>query len=411
MMYDIIAKKRDGKELSEDEIHFFINGYTSSAVPDYQAAALLMAIYLNGMSLKETFALNDAMLKTGEMLDLQSVGSIVADKHSTGGVGDKTTLIVLPVCASLGLKVSKMSGRALGHTGGTIDKLESIKGFRTELTKDEFVKIIKEHGGAVTAQTKDLVLADKLLYALRDQTATIESIPLIATSIMSKKLALGADVIVLDVKYGSGAFMKTKEKATELADLMIAIGKNAGKMVDAVISDMNVPLGTHVGNSLEVLEAIDVLKGKGAKDLRDISITLSSKMLALAGIFDEKTANIKVEQALNDGSAYKKFEEIVRAQGGSMEIESAKNSFEIIANEGGYLDIDCENIGKTCLALGAGRTSIGGKIDHTAGIILDKKSGEYVKKGERIMTLFSSTKDIALAKEVLKYKFINTVCK
>lgn len=398
-MYDIIAKKRDGQQLDEKEIRWFINEYTAGNIPDYQASALLMAIFFVGMSSKETITLTDAMMHSGDTIDLSSFGGKTVDKHSTGGVGDKTTLIVAPIVASLGGIVAKMSGRGLGHTGGTVDKLESIGGYKTTLSADEFTKQVKEIGIAVVGQSGDLAPADKKLYALRDVTATVNSIPLIASSIMSKKLAGGTDSIVLDVKVGSGAFMKTESEAIKLAEQMVEIGFGCGKRVSAVITDMDVPLGCAIGNALEVKEAVEVLKGGGAEDLKTVCVTLASNMLSLCHGWDLEIAEQKVKEVLLNGKAYKKFLQWIAAQGGDISVfddlshfATPKFKVEIRAEKDGFIQsMNAENLGSAAVLLGAGRTKKDDKIDFTAGITLYKKTGDCVQKGEVLAEICSST--------------------
>lgn len=396
-IYDIISHKRDKMELTDEEIRFFVKGYTKGEIEHYHASALLMAIYLNGMTDKETVTLTKEMAESGDMLDLSSIEGITVDKHSTGGVGDKTTLIVAPIVASLGLKTAKMSGRGLGHTGGTIDKLESIPGFRTSLPPDEFIRTVKEHGICVIGQSGDLAPADKKIYALRDSTATVGSMPLIASSIMSKKLAAGASCIVLDVKTGSGAFMKTPEAATELSQKMVDIGKKAGRKVAAVISDMDTPLGRNIGNSLEVIEAIEVLKGNGCDDLKEVCLTLAGNIIALAHNISYEEGYKKANEELTSGRALEKFKEFIAAQGGSTEVidnpelfKKAKFSRDVTASEEGYIEkMNAEMIGSSSVILGAGRTKKDDSIDFSAGIILHRKTGNKVSKGEKIATLYT----------------------
>lgn len=397
-IYDIISKKRDGFELTEEEIAFFIKNYVSGDIKDYHAAALLMAIYLRGMTDKEMVTLTLEMAHSGDMLDLSEIEGVTVDKHSTGGVGDKTTLIVAPIVASLGCKVAKMSGRGLGHTGGTIDKLESIEGFNTALEPRKFIETVKETGICVVGQTGDLAPADKMLYSLRDATATVGSVPLIASSIMSKKLAAGSQCIVLDVKYGSGAFMKTPKDAEELSEKMVEIGKSAGRKVAAVITDMDTPLGKNIGNSLEIIEAVDILKNGTVNDLTEVSLELAANIVRLAHGISYEEAKSKVENTLKDGSAYRKFLQMVSAQGGNTKlientdkIKKADISHKVLSPYEGYISfMDAEKIGSASVILGAGRTSKEDAIDHSAGIILHKKTGDKVKKGEVIAELFTN---------------------
>ena len=398
-MYDLIKKKRDGKSLTAQEIKWFIENYVNGAIPDYQVSALLMAIYFNGMDLEETTALTFAVRDSGDTLDFSDVKGIRVDKHSTGGVGDKTSLIVAPIVATLGVKVAKMSGRGLGHTGGTVDKLESIPGFNTGLGVDEFLEIVNRVGIAIVGQSAELAPADKLLYALRDVTATVESLPLIVSSIMGKKLAADDDCIVLDVKTGSGSFMKTVEDSKRLARLMVDIGKQAGKKMLALITDMDRPLGFNIGNILEVKEAVETLRGKGPSDLTEICIALAAHMLSLAekGTYEQCEAQVK--KVIADGSALKTFADMVEAQGGDSRViydtslfERAKFSRVVKAEKSGYIvKVDTEGYGTAALLLGAGRNTKEDKIDFTAGIILSKKTGDFVKADEAIATLYTNS--------------------
>lgn len=396
-MYDIIHKKRNGGELSEEEIRFFIEGYTDESIPDYQAAALCMAVYFRGMTPKETSILTLAMAESGDQIDLGGIEGFTVDKHSTGGVGDKTSLIVVPIVASCGGKVAKMSGRGLGHTGGTVDKLESIPGFRTELNPDDFIKQVNGIGLCIVGQTGELAPADKKLYALRDVTATVESIPLIASSIMSKKLAAGSKGIVLDVKTGSGAFMKTVEESENLAKEMVAIGKSAGRSVTAVITNMDIPLGDSVGNSLEVIEAIKTLKGEGESDLTEVCLTLAAQMLSMVTGEDEKTCYSMAKRAIDNGLAINKLREMISAQGGNADVvddyslfKQPKYTAEIFSECDGYIEhTDAEKIGIASVILGAGREKKGDPIDPSAGIVLKKKTGDYVKKGEPLAVFYT----------------------
>lgn len=398
-MYDLIKKKRDGKSLTAQEIKWFIENYVNGTIPDYQVSALLMAIYFNGMDLEETTALTFAVRDSGDTLDFSDVKGIRVDKHSTGGVGDKTSLIVAPIVATLGVKVAKMSGRGLGHTGGTVDKLESIPGFNTGLGVGEFLEIVNRVGIAIVGQSAELAPADKLLYALRDVTATVESLPLIVSSIMGKKLAADDDCIVLDVKTGSGSFMKTVEDSKRLARLMVDIGKQAGKKMLALITDMDRPLGFNIGNILEVKEAVETLRGKGPSDLTEICIALAAHMLSLAekGTYEECEAQVK--KVIADGSALKTFADMVEAQGGDSRViydtslfKEAKFSRVVKAEKSGYIvKVDTEGYGTAALLLGAGRNTKEDKIDFTAGIILSKKTGDFVKAGEAIATLYTNS--------------------
>ncbi len=398
-MYDVIQKKRDGGALSEEEIRWFIENYVAGKLPDYQVAALCMAIYFRGMNLEETSALTFAIRDSGEKLELSDVRGLRVDKHSTGGVGDKTSLVVAPIVASLGVKVAKMSGRGLGHTGGTIDKLEAIPGFKTDLPIDEFKKIVNELGIAIVGQNAELAPADKLLYALRDVTATVDSLPLIVSSIMGKKLAADDDCIVLDVKTGSGSFMKTREKSRELARTMVEIGKRAGKRMRALITDMGRPLGFAIGNSLEVIEAIETLRGKGPKDLTELCIALSAHILHLAEKGDYARCEEMVKEAIASKRGLQMFADMVEAQGGNKEwilhpekFPRAKYSREVVAREEGYVvSVDTEGYGVASLLLGAGRNTKEDVIDPTAGIYLHAKTGDYVKKGEVIAVLYANS--------------------
>lgn len=412
-MYDIIDKKRLGGKLSKDEIEFFVNGYTKGEIPDYQVSALLMAICLNSMDAEETVNLTLTMAKSGDMLDLSAINGVKVDKHSSGGVGDKTTLIIAPMVACLGVPVAKMSGRGLGHTGGTIDKLESIPGFSTALDGDVFIKNVNTIKVAVAGQTANLAPADKKLYALRDVTATVSSIPLIAGSIMSKKLASGADVIVLDVKTGSGAFMKTVEDAVKLAETMTGIGNDAGRKTYAVITDMNQPLGRAVGNSLEVIEAVESLHGEGPKDLMEVVYSLASYMVYGAGKASSlEEARKKLEETITSGAALDKFAEFVKAQGGddryiyNTELFAKTAICEPLeAPVDGYISaIRADEVGMASLIMGGGRETKESVIDHSVGIIVDRKIGDKVKKGEAIAYLYCNdeTKLEAARKRLLE---------
>lgn len=407
-MYDIIDKKKKGAALTEAEIRFFVNGYTKGAIPDYQASALMMAIYFKGMSDAEIAVLTDAMAHSGDTVDLSRFGSLSADKHSTGGVGDKTSIIVAPIVAACGGKVTKMSGRGLGHTGGTVDKLESIKGYKTTLSSDEFISQVENIGIAIIGQSGNLTPADKKLYALRDVTATVDSIPLIASSIMSKKLAAGSHNIVLDVKVGSGAFMKTVEDAEVLARKMVEIGKLCGRNCAALITDMDSPLGNAIGNSLEIIEAIGVLNGNVKGDLREICVALASNMISLAFDIDIIEAQNRVENVLQSGAAFNKMKEWIGAQGGDVSyiedtsrFEKSQYTAEVIAEESGYISyMNAEELGNISVLLGAGRASKDDEIDYTAGIIMLKKTGEKVNKGDALCTLFSNNEEaLKTAKE------------
>ena len=410
-MYDVIAKKRDGHELSSEEIYGFIEGYVDGSIPDYQASALLMAIFFNGMNEREILDLTTAMMKSGDQVDLSPIEGIKVDKHSTGGVGDKTSLIVAPIVAACGVKVAKMSGRGLGHTGGTVDKLESIPGFRTDLNEEEFFDVVRKTGISVIGQSGNLTPADKKLYALRDVTATVESIPLIASSIMSKKLAAGSDCIVLDVKTGSGAFMKTVESSVKLAETMVKLGENAGRRTCALITDMDVPLGKNIGNSLEVIEAVDTLKGKGPEDLTHEALYLAANMLELAGKGDEDTCMKLAQSVIDDLSALNCLKEMVKAQHGDVSVIEdtdnfikAKYSFEVKADRAGYIaHMDTEGCGIASMMLGAGRETLDSKIDMAAGIIIEKKTGDRVEKGDVLATLYADDEKL-FDKAEQKYK-------
>ena len=396
-MYDIIQKKRDGGALSEAEIQWVMEKYVAGEIPDYQVAALCMAIYFQGMSLEETTALTFAVRDSGERLDFSDIKGIRADKHSTGGVGDKTSLVVTPIVASLGVKVAKMSGRGLGHTGGTIDKLEAIPGFCTDLPSEKFKEIVNEIGIAIVGQNASLAPADKLLYALRDVTATVDSLPLIVSSIMGKKLAADDDCIVLDVKTGSGSFMKTAEKSRELAEWMVEIGKRAGKKIRALITDMDRPLGFAIGNSLEVVEAIETLQGKGPADLTELCIALAAHILELAEKGNYEECENMAKEAIESGAALETFASMVTAQGGDGKwilhpenFPKAKYSYSVKAKTSGYIvSVDTESYGVASLLLGAGRNTKEDTIDAAAGIMLLKKTGDFVQEGEPIATLYS----------------------
>lgn len=396
-MYDILTKKKHGEELRAEEIRFFVEGYTAERIPDYQASALTMAICLNGMTAEETAALTDAMAHSGDTVDLSRFGTLSADKHSTGGVGDKTSLIVAPIVAALGGKVTKMSGRGLGHTGGTVDKLESIPGFRTTLSPAEFLEQVETVGMAVIGQSGDLAPADKKLYALRDVTATVDSIPLIASSIMSKKLAAGSQNIVLDVKVGSGAFMKTPEDAVKLAEEMVRIGNMCGRRTAALITDMNAPLGAAVGNAVELQEAVGVLRGEVQGDLRDVCVALATQMLILIFGWKETEAEARVNAVLQDGTALAKMREWVVAQGGDGRyvddpslFHRSAHTFTVLSPTDGYIAaMDTEAIGRVAVLLGAGRENKEDTIDHGAGILLCKKSGDAVRKGDPLCVLYT----------------------
>lgn len=409
-MVDIIEKKRDGQELTTAEINFFIEGYTKGEIPDYQASALAMAIYFQDMNDRERADLTRAMVESGDTIDLSAIDGVKVDKHSTGGVGDTTTLVLAPLVASLGVPVAKMSGRGLGHTGGTIDKLESIAGFHVELTREQFIDLVNRDKVAVIGQSGNLTPADKKLYALRDVTGTVNSIPLIASSIMSKKIAAGADAIVLDVKTGDGAFMKTQEDAEELAHAMVRIGNHVGRKTIAIISDMSQPLGFAIGNALEVKEAIETLQGKGPKDLTELVLTLGSQMVILAG--KAKTSEEAKEMlldAIHSGKALAKFKEFLANQGGDASIvddltklPQAKYKIELPAKQSGYISrMVADEIGVASMILGAGRATKEDVIDLAVGLVLHKKVGNKVKEGESILTIYSNRENVEDVKQKL----------
>lgn len=400
-VYEIIDKKKRGLELNQTEIEYLINGYVNNEIPDYQISAWLMAVYFQGMTDRELLALTNCMTKSGEIVDLSSIMGVKVDKHSTGGVGDKVTLVVAPIVAACGGKVAKMSGRGLGFTGGTIDKLEAIPGLKTALAEEDFFNMVNEIGLAVMGQSADIAPADKKLYALRDVTATVDSIPLIASSIMSKKLAAGSDKIVLDVTVGSGAFMKDKENAVQLAEKMVAIGNGAGKKTVAILTNMDVPLGKMVGNNLEVVEAIETLKGRGPENLIAVVVEIASTMLYLAQIGTKEECMKKVKRVIADGSALEKLKLMVERQGGDGsyienpdQFEKAIYQHEIIANNSGYIGtMNTEECGKAAVLLGAGREVKDDPIDMTAGIQFNKKTGDAVKQGDIVAIAYSSSKE------------------
>jgi pyrimidine-nucleoside phosphorylase len=409
-MVDLIEKKRDGHELTTEEIKYIINGYTDGSIPDYQVSALTMAIFFQGMTEKERADLTMAMVESGDQINLSEIQGIKVDKHSTGGVGDTTTLVLGPLVAALDVPVAKMSGRGLGHTGGTIDKLEAVKGFHVEIENKEFIDLVNKNKIAVIGQSGNLTPADKKLYALRDVTATVNSIPLIAGSIMSKKIAAGADAIVLDVKTGAGAFMKTIEDSRELAKAMVGIGNNVGRRTMAVISDMSQPLGFAIGNALEVKEAIDTLKGEGPEDLTELCLTLGSHMVYLA----EKASSLAeartmLENVIKDGSALEKFKVFLSSQGGDTSIvddpskmPQAQFTFELEAKEDGYVsEIVADEVGTAAMKLGAGRATKESVIDLAVGLVLRKKIGDQVKKGESLVTIYSNFEDVSEVKAML----------
>jgi len=396
---DVIAKKRDGAELAQEEIEFFVQGYTAGKIPDYQAAAWLMAVYLRGMTDRETLALTLAMARSGDVLDLKEIAPFVVDKHSTGGVGDKVSLVVAPLVAACGLPVAKMTGRGLGFTGGTVDKLESIPGYRTDLSEVEFKAQLESIGIVLTGQSAELTPADRKMYTLRDVTATIDSIPLIVSSIMSKKLASGANAIVLDVKVGNGAFMRTLEGAEALAKALVHLGNQVGRRVVALISDMNQPLGWAVGNALEVREAINTLHEGGPDDFRDHCLVVAAEMLILGGRAPDTSSALTLAlETLNSGAAWKKFKDMVEAQGGDTRyitdldlLPQAKLIEPVPAQRSGYLArVDAAEIGMAVMALGGGREEIGDQIDHSVGVIVHYKVGELVQKDTPLFTVHAS---------------------
>ncbi|QKY69248.1 pyrimidine-nucleoside phosphorylase [Lentibacillus sp. CBA3610] len=409
-MYDIIEKKRDGKNLSSEEISFFVNGYTKGDIPDYQVSALLMAIFFQDMTEAERAELTASMVESGDQIDLSAISGIKVDKHSTGGVGDTTTLILAPLVASLGVPVAKMSGRGLGHTGGTIDKLEAVPGFHVEISTDEFVDLVNENKVAVVGQTGNLTPADKKLYSLRDVTATVNSIPLIASSIMSKKIASGSDAIVLDIKTGAGAFMKELDEAKELAQAMVSIGNRVGRNTMAVISDMSQPLGNAIGNALEVKEAIETLQGDGPDDLTELCLELGSQMVVLANkaaTLDE--ARERLSDNLNNGKALDQFKRFLESQGGDSRVADdpdilpqATYTFELPAKKSGTVsEIIADNIGTAAMMLGAGRATKESEIDLGVGIVLNKKIGDHINEGESLLTIHANTKAVDNVKEKL----------
>ncbi|MFL0248736.1 pyrimidine-nucleoside phosphorylase [Candidatus Clostridium stratigraminis] len=401
-MYDVILKKRNGGELSTEEINYFVENYTKGNIPDYQVSALLMAIYFQKMNMRETTDLTMAMVHSGDMLDLSQIQGIKVDKHSTGGVGDTTSLVLTPMVAALGIPVAKMSGRGLGHTGGTIDKLESFQGFSVDMTEEQFIKNVNTKKIAIMGQTSDLAPADKKLYALRDVTATVDNVSLISSSIMSKKIAAGADCIVLDVKVGDGAFMKSFEEAKKLAETMVTIGDNIGRKTVAVISDMDQPLGFAVGNALEVKEAMDTLMGKGPEDLMELCLTLGSNMVVLANkAKNSDEAREMLLSVVKNGSALAKLKEFIGAQGGNTEqvdnaelLPKAKYIVPVLAEKDGYVTkINSQNIGLIAMELGAGRATKEEQIDLAVGIILSKKRGDAVKAGDVLAYIHANTED------------------
>ena len=408
-MYDMIDKKKYGKEMSKEEIEFVIKGYVADEIPDYQMAAWLMAVYYQGMTDDELLFMTDCMAKSGDMVDLSAVKGVKVDKHSTGGVGDKTTLVVAPLVAACGGKVAKMSGRGLGFTGGTIDKLESVPGLVTSMKEEKFFEIVNRLGVAVMGQSANIAPADKKIYALRDVTATVDSIPLIASSIMSKKLAAGSDKIVLDVTVGSGAFMKRKEDAVKLAERMVAIGEGAGRETVAILSNMDVPLGIAVGNDIEIIEAIETLQGNGPEDFKEICEVFATEMLMLSGAGHKEECKALIKKAISEKMALKKFAEMVKEQGGDERyiyeperFEEAAYKQELLAEKDGFIShMDTELCGKTSVILGAGRATKESQIDSKAGILFYKKTGAYVKKGEVLASLYAS--DEKKLKEACEY--------
>lgn len=418
-MVDLIIKKQEGKELTKEEIRFLIEGYTDGSVPDYQMSAFAMAVYFQDMTDRERVEFTMAIAESGDQIDLSEIDGIKVDKHSTGGVGDTTTLVLAPLVASLGVPVAKMSGRGLGHTGGTLDKLESIPGFKIEISEEDFIELVNKNKVAVIGQSGDLCPADKKLYALRDVTGTVNSLPLIAGSIMSKKIAAGADAIVLDVKVGAGAFMKSIEDAEELAHAMVAIGNLAGRNTMAIISDMSQPLGYAVGNTLEIEEAIETLKGQGPADLEELCLELGAQMVYLG----EKATSLEearelLKEKLHNGEALEKFKEFIAAQHGNPEVVNdyslmpqAKDKKEVYAEESGYVaEINADAIGVAAMSLGAGRATKESEIDLSAGLMLHKKVGEKVAKGDLLVTLYANDKDFSEAESLVHqaYKFSST---
>lgn len=409
-MYDIIQKKRDGLELTNEEIKFFIDGYTSEKIPDYQVSALLMAIYFQNMTSAEQAKLTMEMADSGDTIDLSDISGIKVDKHSTGGVGDTTTLILAPLVASLDVPVAKMSGRGLGHTGGTVDKLEAVPGFHTEITNKEFIDLVNKNKVAVVGQSGNLTPADKKIYGLRDVTATVNAIPLIASSIMSKKIASGANAIVLDVKTGAGAFMKDLDDAKKLANAMVTIGNNVGRKTMAVISDMSQPLGHAIGNALEIKEAIDTLQGKGPKDLTELCLTLGSQMVVLANQADSiESARSLLQENLTNGKAFEKFKTLLEAQGGDTRVADrpellaqATYRIELPAKKSGKIaTIIADEIGTAAMMLGAGRATKDSVIDLSVGLVLHKKIGDTVDEGESLVTIHANQQNVDEVKEKL----------
>ena len=411
-MVDLIEKKQEHETLTTEEIKWMIESYTKDEIPDYQMSAMLMAIYFQGMTKEELRDLTVAMVESGDEIDLSAIKGIKVDKHSTGGVGDTTTLVLAPLVASVGVPVPKMSGRGLGHTGGTLDKLESIEGFHIEITQKEFVDLVNKNKLALVGQSGNLTPADKKIYALRDVTSTVGSIPLIASSIMSKKIASGADAIVLDVKVGTGAFMKNIEDAKELAETMVEIGNSVGRDTMAVISDMSQPLGEAIGNANEVKEAIDTLKGEGPEDLTELCLVLGSQMAYLGGVGENlEDARQKLEENIKNGKALEQFKLFIEAQGGNPDVADrpdellpqAKNKVEVTADRDGVIsEVDAEELGVAAMMLGAGRETIDSELDLAAGLMLHKKIGDPVKKGESLLTIYSNKEDVSASVQIIK---------
>ena len=411
-MVDIIEKKQEQQELTAAEVRWMIDGFTSGGVPDYQMSAMLMAIFYNGMTKEELSEMTMAMVESGDQIDLSEIEGVKVDKHSTGGVGDTTTLVLAPLVASVGVPVAKMSGRGLGHTGGTIDKLESIEGFHVEITEEEFIEFVNKNKLAVIGQTGNLTPADKKIYALRDVTSTVGSIPLIASSIMSKKIASGADAIVLDVKVGTGAFMKDIKQAEELAKTMVDIGNNVGRNTMAVISDMSQPLGVAIGNALEIKEAIDTLKGEGPEDLTELSLVLGSQMAYLGGVGESlEDARRMLEENIKNGKALEKFKVFIEAQGGNPDVvdnpeemlPQAKYQIDVTADTDGYItEIDAEELGVAGMLLGAGRATKDSELDLAAGLMLQKKIGDKVSVGDTLVVIHSNSEDVDSSIKLIK---------
>lgn len=408
--YDLIAKKRDGGEMTRKELEFLIAGYVDGSIPDYQMSAWMMAVYLRGMTPQEVADLTDVMAHSGDMVDLSPIEGIKVDKHSTGGVGDKTTLVITPIVAACGVKIAKMSGRGLGHTGGTVDKMESVPGTRTALDQEEFFAQVNRIGISVIGQSGHLAIADKKMYALRDVTATVGCIPLIASSIMSKKLAAGSDAILLDVTTGNGAFMKKVSDSIELAKMMVDIGTRNGRSVAALITDMDTPLGYNIGNSLEVMESMEILKGRGPADLKEVCLQLASNMLVLAGKGDVQQCRAMAQAVIDDGSAFRICKEMFAAQGGDVRVlddydlfEKPAASYDVIADQDGYIwSNDTEKIGNASVLLGAGRITKDDTLDMAAGITLRKKTGDAVKAGDVLCTFYGKPEKFAEAEAMYR---------